>query len=483
MDNKYKTCLSRKGYIIRKSNFTEVEIESIREDLTVTPNVPQGYTQEKPPPFKLFKENENKLYVPRYYGIEKFGNPEVDKMDNGESINVESNIKLRDIQKPIIKDYLDAVEKVGGGIISAKCGIGKTIMSIYLIAHFKVKTLILVHKEFLMNQWIERINQFIPSANIGIIQGPKYDVVNKDIVIGMIQSISQKHYPDYVFRDFGFVISDETHHLGARTFSKALTKTNFKYTLGLSATPNRKDGLSKVFKWNLGDIVFKSKKSKESDVIVHQYKYFNDDQNYCKKVLNYYKKPNNAVMINNITACEKRNKFIISLIPNLIAENRKILILTERLSQVNWFMKEILQQYNVEVGKYVGGMKQRLLDESLLNKVVVGTYTMIEEGFDCPELNTLIMATPKINIEQSVGRILRKRAEDRTVPPLIIDIWDQFANYAFKGIHRGKYYKTRQYKVSIYNVDDNINPTKIDKIEEKKENEAVNKAPVTYNFI
>lgn len=479
MDNtetkKFKTCLSNRGYIIRKSHFTNKELETIRDDLTVKPNFCPGYQSVEPETFKLYSENENKLYIPRYYGQEKFGIADINKQLEPESINIKLTAKLRPIQEPIIEKYLISAEETGGGIISAACGVGKTFMSLYLISRFQVKSLILVHKEFLMNQWRERIKEFLPDAKIGIIQGPKSDVVDKDIVIGMIQSISLREYPDYIFKGFGFIISDECHHMAARSFCKAFKKTVFKYSLGLSATPKRKDGLSRVFKWNLGDIVFKSDKVKESNVLVYMYKYINNDSKYSKTVLNIRQKANNTSMITNIANCIKRNKFIVSLLPDLVKNNRKILILTERLSQVDWLLKNIKELDDISCGKYVGGIKQSKLDEALEKKVIVGTYTMIEEGFDCKELNTLIMATPKIDIEQSVGRILRKKAEDRIIAPLIIDVWDVFSTYQFKGIQRIKYYKNRNYKITYFDVDDNSNITQIlEQIKTKSKNTSKN---------
>jgi len=473
---KYKTCLSSQGYILRKSQFTEKEIEEVKSQLTVKPNFCPGYQSEEPEPFILYTENKNKLYIPRFYGQSKFGLAEVNKLYSGCVIDISIIAPLRQIQIPIVDKYLKSVEKTGGGIISAACGIGKTFMALYLIAHYKVKSLILVHKEFLMNQWKERIHEFIPNAKVGIIQGPKNDTVGKDIVIGMIQSISSREYPDYVFKDFGFIISDECHHMAARTFCRAFKKTIFKYALGLSATPKRKDGLTRIFKWNLGDIVFKSEKSRESNVLVSIYKYQNNDPKYCKEILNVRRKANNTSMITNIANCIKRSDFIVSLIPKLVNKNRKILILTERLSQVNWLYDNIKNGNDTDNGpitrgKYVGGMKQSKLDESLKCNVIIGTYTMIEEGFDCKELNTLIMATPKTNIEQSVGRILRSKPGERNISPLIIDIWDTFSNYQFKGYQRQKYYKSRYYKITNYDVNDSnlkrvIKKTSHNKIDE-----------------
>lgn len=470
MDNteNYKTCFNKQGYIIRKSKYTEVEINQIKEDLTVMPNFCPDF-QQKPEPFKLYKENDNKLYVPRFYGFKKLGIPENNKIKTGKKIDVKFTKNIRENQKEIIEKFENARKENGGGIISAGCGVGKTVMSIYLISKIGLKTLVLVHKEFLLNQWKERIEEFLPTARIGLIQGQKCDVVDKDIVIGMIQTLSGKNkYPDYVFKDFGFLVADECHHLGAKCFSRALRRTTFKYTLGLSATPKRKDGLSKVFKWYLGDICFKSKKPKESNVLANIYKYSNDDPKYNKVVLNIRKKVNNPVMISNLCNYEKRNKFIFNLIKPLLDEDRTILILSERVSHVNYFIEQIEKENLCSVGKYVGGMKQQLLDESLKCKIIVGTYSMIEEGFDCKALDTLIMATPKIDIEQTVGRILRKSPEERIIAPLVIDIWDMFGNFKNKGFTRIKFYKAHKYQISNFTVDDNGEKPKI--IKHKQEN-------------
>ena len=100
-----------------------------------------------------------------------------------------------------------------------------------------------------MTQWYDRITEFIPNAKIGKIQQNTIDIENKDIVLAMVQSLSMKEYNSNIFENFGLVIFDECHHLGAEVFSKAMPKVASKYMLGLSATPNRKDGLKRVFEW------------------------------------------------------------------------------------------------------------------------------------------------------------------------------------------------------------------------------------------
>ena len=166
------------------------------------------------------------------------------------------------------------VNKSKGGIISVPCGWGKTIMALYLISKLKRKTMIIVHKEFLLNQWIKRIEEFLPEARIGIIQAAKVDYQNKDIVIGMLQSLSSKEYDvDKVFGDFGFTVVDECHHIAAEVFSRSLPKVNSYFSLGLSATPKRADGLSHVFESYLGPMVYKVNKRDDKLVRVNIIKY------------------------------------------------------------------------------------------------------------------------------------------------------------------------------------------------------------------
>ena len=349
-----------------------------------------------------------------------------------------------------------------------------TVMALYIAHKLQVKTLVLVHKEFLANQWKERASEFLPNCRIGTIQGKTADVANKDIVIGMIQSLSDPRkdadYEASIFDEFGLVIADECHHLAARQFSRALAKYSFKYTLGLSATPERADGLSRVFKWFLGDIVYKDaaiqKTAEEKaldhipDAIVRVYKYQNKDKTYCEEKLNFKKKPNTTVMETRIGKCAKRNLFILSLLPALIEEGRKLLILSSRLDHIHKMKKDIeaMEIPGCSVGLYLGGMKQSLLDESATKRILIATYVMAEEAFDCPELNTLIFATPKKIIIQAVGRIMRQKKSDRAFVPLVIDISDLFSNFKNWGLQRLKYYKKMSYDVDKFIVDDNVSP-------------------------
>jgi superfamily II DNA or RNA helicase len=477
--NSYTTTLSRKGYSIPLDELDNEELEKIKKKLTIFPKSCPGYGPEDTEPYILFKikcdkdEEGNdlptgKIYMPKYYGIKNYGEPKKNKLKAGETINCKFNGQMRQYQKDILSAWDDYAKKYGGGIISVGPGRGKTVMAIKKIEELGLKTLILVHTSDLLTQWIERIEQYLPTANIGIIQGKTINTEGKDIVIGMIQSISaptkDKDYPPELFKQFGLVIIDECHHIGAKQFSRCLNKTVFKYTMGLSATPNRPDGMAKIFKYYLGDICYKDTEIQKTDeekaldhipdAEVRVYEYFNYDPDYCNIVYNYQKKPMTTIMESNMCDCQRRTEFILSLLPSLIAEGRKIIVLVSRKTLIADLMEAILERSIATVGAYIGGMKPAQLAESKTKQILVATYKMAEEGFDCQSLDTLIMATPKTRIEQSTGRIMRKKKNERTFTPLIIDIADQFSNFISWHKTRMRFYKDKNYKIKVFNVID-----------------------------
>jgi superfamily II DNA or RNA helicase len=464
-----------------------------------------------------------------------------------------------------------------------------TVIGLNILSRLKKKTLIIVHKEFLLNQWIERIKMFLPDAQIGRIQAKTFDIVGKDIVIAMLQSLSMKKFDDDAFSSFGTSITDECfvgstliktdkglfkiedlynmwinkmelpliysynlgtckielkkmtyawqkqsccliestinnfkiksthnhkfltnkgykeinylnkydnilstcnnnnvynryienkfpiltntesiydievednhnyivadinnngvivsncHHISSEVFSRALPKVTFKYTLGLTATPNRSDGLQKVFEWFLGPIVYKGKKDTKHDVFIKIFNIEDTTIEYCKLEKGYDDKPVTARMINNVSNYIPRTNVIISIIQQVMSESeRKMILLSDRRNHLKTFYEK-LTELGYDVGYYIGGMKQKDLDISETKPIILGTFSMSSEALDIPELNTLFMTTPKSNIEQSVGRILRKK---HNVRPLIIDIKDNFVPFKNQANKRKTFYKKCKY--------------------------------------
>lgn len=429
--------INRNGYVVRKSSLSEAEVRRIRKDLTVSPlcqitGVPRVF-------FKIYRENDAKIYVPRFYGTEILGVPENVEEEVLDSPDVFPSFlgSLRPDQVEVAEIYVKQLKDHPGGILQLPCGFGKTVVAISILAQLGVKTVIVVHKTFLLNQWIERLETFLDHPRIGVIQQNKIEVEGKDIVIAMLQSVCQKDYAPDTFKGFGLAIYDECHHLGAEMFCRAFRKIVPRWCLGLSATPNRKDGLRKVFEWHLGRVIVqKDPASRASDMGVSvRILRFADDRLFEQP----YSTRTRAALINHVCDSEKRNLLLLDTLRELLLNDpeRRILVLSERRSQLLFLFQGMEDGIG---GFYVGGMKQTELNESAKKQVVFGTFQMASEGMDIAALNTVILCSPKTDIEQSVGRILRTTAH--AVHPLIVDIVDtNYENFMRQFSSRKKFYR------------------------------------------
>ena len=399
--------LTKSGYTIVKSNYSTKRIKEIKDELFAKPFT-FNKNANKDAGFHVYMESPKKLYLPRFYGVNNFGPPDEDKIVEGDDVeNLNFKGDLRDEQKPIEGIYLKNAYERGGGIISIRCGGGKTVLALHISSVLKKKTIVVVHKDFLMTQWRDRILEFLPQAKIGKIQQDTVDIEGKDIVLAMVQSLSMKEYEEGTFDSFGLAIFDECHHLGAEVFSKCMGKVASKYMLGLSATPKRKDGLSKVFEWYIGDIVYLQEKKNEDYAEVQLIDCNFQDEKYNKEELNFRKEPCMPKMINNICEYLPRTELIIELTLKYRKEGRNVLILTDRRGHLEEIHKMLEGQSR---GFYVGGMKPDQLRESQEKDIILATFSMAAEGMDIPKLDTVILGSPKSDVEQSVGRVFRKKS-------------------------------------------------------------------------
>jgi len=458
-----KTYLSHRGYGIEKQNNEEL-IEKLKKELTVSPKINPMMINTEESSFPVYRENDKKIYLPRCYGLSKFGIPTINQLKDGEDCpNLIFAGTLREAQQPPVETFIEAVNdpKRMGGLLSLPCGFGKTICALYLTTYFKKKTLIICHTNFLIDQWIERIEQYIPTAKVGKIKQNKCEIDGRDIVIASLQSISMRDYDNSLFEQFGFVISDECHHISAEVFSRCLPKITNKRMLGLSATLKRKDGLSKVFEWFIGKSVYEIKR-KDSQVKILIKRYYDPHTAYSKeaKIWNSPNKLNVAKMINNICAFPPRNYLLVQTLKDILQKqpNRKVLILSERrnhLQEIENLLK--IENYH-SIGYYVGGMNKQQLDEGSQADIILATFQLASEAMDIPKLNTLVLGSPVSSIEQPIGRIQRKKKEEREYIPLVIDILDEFSLFERQGAKRIAFYTKNGYEIEdpVKAIKDNL---------------------------
>lgn len=403
----------------------ENELKHIKK-LTFKPKVKYGW----PKPVQVYKLTEDKIYLPRYYVFDvlKFKKIKEQQID---PINLNFNGKLYDYQTNAINEILKCMKVDYGGILNAQTGTGKTIMCLYLIAKLKVRTIIIVHKEFLMEQWESRIKEFIPEATIGVVRGSINTSENKDITLAMLQTVSTKEF-DYT--GIGFLIVDECHCINSYHFSKALFNIYTKYRLGLSATPHREDGLDRVLTCHFGKIIT----SIENSVIIPCVEVYISDV-FVDFELNKKDLINLPKLITDLSESEERNEILVEIIEKY--KSRNIIIFSDRINHCKKLSARF-ENSSIFAGKMSKDQRQQAMEKN----IIFCTYSMAKEGFDLPKLDVLVFATPKINIKQCIGRILRKKHNQQ---PIVVDIKDVKI-----GPLMSQFYKrTRYYKDNSYNIE------------------------------
>ena len=209
------TYLGKYGYTIFKSELSDTNLQ-IKHELTMKPYQSWQNEASSSVQYPIY-ESSSRLYIPRYYGIDQFG-PVENNIHQGLPIDLEFKGNLFEYQNRIVSKFTDFIGESGGGLLDVEPGKGKTVMALNIISKIKRKTLVVVHKSFLLNQWKERIAQFLPEARVGQIQGQILDVDDKDIVIGMLQTLSTKDLDETITKQFGLCVFDECHHLSAEYF-------------------------------------------------------------------------------------------------------------------------------------------------------------------------------------------------------------------------------------------------------------------------
>ena len=433
--------LTLQGYRIPKDHRELM----LKKALTVRP-----FSMVKPqfqPKYKVWHEDGKNLYLPKHFGIERYGQVPEREVAKTADLHWEFAGVIRPAQLPVVNSFL--LPEPHDGVLSLHTGGGKTVCALYIASRLKVPTLVIVHNTFLRDQWIDRIRAFLPKARIGRVQADVVDVADKDVVIVMLQTLSMKELNDNLFAPIGLVIVDECHHIASEVFVQALPKVTSRYMLGLSATPDRKDKLMFAIHWFLGPLLYKSDTgdSVDTQVKVEMYEYENDDPEFNEIVTSSQGMVSVPIMVNKLTACEDRTRWLVRILTDVLEEGRQVLVLSDRVQHCKDILDGLPPDLKEQACILSQAVKSDVRTEYCKTKtVLIATYSMCKEGFDVPTLNTLVMATPRPDIDQIVGRILRVEKAGRTVHPLIVDIVDPQFKRQFGA--RNTLYRRRQYRVT-----------------------------------
>jgi superfamily II DNA or RNA helicase len=299
------------------------------------------------------------------------------------------------------------------GVTVAPCGAGKTVIACAVMAFRKQPTLIIVYTKELLNQWQQRINQYLGISldEIGTIGAGKEIV--KPVTVGMVQTLAKRDLSE-IREHFGQIIVDECHHVPASTFFDVVSAFDCQYMLGLSATPYRRDGLNRLIYVTLGNVAAEITDSELQDsgcrikpTIITRETGFDFD---------YQEDSDYQPMISELVEDPERNKLIIADVINESQDNINLsLVLSDRKSHCE-ALAGLLRGQGIQVAVLTSDRSKKEREaiirdiESGALKVVCATGALAGEGLDLPKLNRLFVATPirfKGRITQYIGRALR----------------------------------------------------------------------------
>ena len=421
-----------KSFISKLKSFASFEnpqiklLLSLRKPLYNTPKYLKGY-EESSEFLTLPRGLKEKLFEYLNYNLVKYK-----IIDNRVFENIETKkilFTLRAEQEDAIKEIL----KYDSSICVAPPGFGKTLIGAKIFEQRAVKTLIIVNKNMLLDQWISRFVDYFgyKKSDIGFL-GKSQNRLNGNIDIATMQSLN--NIPELV-ENYTQVIVDECHHIPALTFEQIVKNFKGKYILGLSATPNRKDELDPILYQQLGNISYEYKKPKThtNRLLVIKTEFISSADNY-------------AAIINELVSNEDRNRQIVKTIKENI--DRKILLLSDRIEHLN-LLENILKEEKIDFVSVHGSQNKKEQVENMqkvkTSSLILATSSFFGEGIDFPHLNTIIFATPISfygRLIQYLGRIGRGNQECLAID--FLDSKNAMLNSTYKKRLEG--YKAMHYK-------------------------------------
>jgi superfamily II DNA or RNA helicase len=342
----------------------------------------------------------------------------------GEALDVSFVGTLRLDQETAVAAILDHET----GVLCAPTAFGKTVIAASLITRRGVNTLVLVHRTELLKQWQERLQAFLGVGQdvVGTIGGGKARPTAR-IDIAVMQSLSRQGTVDPLVENYGHVIVDECHHVGAVSFDAILKRAKARFVLGLTATPIRRDGLQPIIFMQCGPIRHTSVKPagapQELEVVPHS----------CHGHIDLPPAAGIQDVFRHLANDASRTAAIADEVKNAFEQGRKVLVLTERAEHLDAILTALNSRSHSPFVLH-GRMSRKQRAAVIVElealppdapRILLATGKLVGEGFDHPPLDTLVLAMPvswKGTLQQYAGRLHREHASKSNVR--IIDFVD-----------------------------------------------------------
>ncbi len=338
-------------------------------------------------------------------------------------------------QVRVVHEAVSLLRKEESFILRADTGFGKTPVGVEIIRQNGRSTLLIVHKEDLLDIWREALMKFggMAPEQIGLIRQNTCKTAGCPVVIGMVQSLSiEGRYPASIRSQFGLVLMDEVHRMPTENFTKAICLFPAVCRLGMSATPERADGKELVLQSHIGmERVTSTVQTLTPNVFMYETGWKvpmvqvydpNTGRTFLRQM--YHEAGKLGAMLSRMVVDDDRNAMILDGICTAYDKGRKIIVFTERLKHIDVLRHGLIRRGVVasDISKYVGGMKKEERERAKVKPIMLSTFKFGEEGTDIPWLDLCVMATPRAQVKQPIGRILREYPDKKQ--PAVIDYCD-----------------------------------------------------------
>lgn len=396
-----------------KFSIQELELkirQKITKDLVFIPNSIRGKQKfhRKNDPIKTYHIDKDKsVYLPFFYSLSAIPGSSRPPRENYKSVDFEFKQELRACQKDVKKEIIGVLNRQGSCILSFYPGFGKTSLSIYLSSKIGLKTLVIVHRLVLIEQWVESISKFCPSATCSVIK-PKYKREQLDSDFLIINAINVEKIGYEAFKDVGLLIVDEIHTIATESLSRSLFHVTPRYLLGLSATPHRSDGMDIILDTYFG-------KTKITKSLYRPHIVYRVDTGFTPEIqYNSSGGVDWGSVIEFQSTHVERNQMILNIVKKY--DKNHILILCKRINQATYLINK-LEEMKENVTSLIGSNTTYNRD----CRVMVATVQKCGVGFDFSKLNMLILAADvQEYFVQYLGRVMRTEEGE----PIVFDLVD-----------------------------------------------------------
>ena len=425
---------------------SDAELDVVRRELTAAPRK-SDYSPVPEAPYALYTETAGAISVPRAYGVERWGLPANDVSDDGvvldpERCRFEGELRTTPPQVEAVdrlcRELCPDPPRAAQALLEFPCGYGKTTCAAAVISRVMRRTLVVVGRTCLLSQWKERLAHFLPGLRVGLMQGSRSPSGDEDVVVAMLQTLASRK-PD--LKGYGLMVLDEAHHVAARTWAQVQRRLRCRRRLSLTATLRRGDGLGCALDNLLGSVTFSATRPPDDSVVAWC---VGVPPNGRKEIL-IRGRVAMAQMINQLAEDPIRIAAIAKVTTRAREAGHHVIVLSDRIQQLERLADMLRGDHGCECALLTGATKSAERDSALKTGIVLASYGLAAEGLDEPSLSALIMATPRGDVEQAVGRVLRKHPGK--LPPVVVDFADKYSAFCNQANGRRRQYKRFGYDV------------------------------------